>query len=397
MPIVLSAADQLRCEQVLSQCLETGGSIDQLMPFIRSELNGQCAGHVVALLGLQAKAVAKLGAGIWWCTERSLQQATPWQVAQQKSRWMPMGEVFDLCSGIGGDGVWLSRQGDLVAIDCDPTMADMCEANLRLRGVNSTVRCADVLQQDIPTSAAIHIDPDRRPNEKRMTHAAGYLPPIDDVFALVGRQPAALIKVAPAAEIESPIPMLRIWISLALSVREQTLVCGQSIDLAASDLGISMNGETRSAVMPRSAVMLSRDGQSSVYSGVPATRISSVKQPLAFMLDIDPAIRAAGLTECFAGDHGAASLGAPSGFLTSGDPIAHPGVICESVVWSGSCDDRKLRRELRARKAYPRRVKTRGVDHNPNELEKRYRQCGDEPVTLWIGRAGEKRYAVITK
>ena len=33
---------------------------------------------------------------------------------------------------------------------------------------------------------------------------------------------------------------------------------------------------------------------------------------------------------------------------------------------------------------------------DPNVLTKRYRRCGQQPVTLWIGRTTERAYAAIT-
>ena len=71
--------------------------------------------------------------------------------------------------------------------------------------------------------------------------------------------------------------------------------------------------------------------------------------------------------------------------------------VIGEVLWSGSCDDRKLRKELRRRGAYPAVIKVRGTDHDPAQLSKRYRKCGDQPVALWIGRTGSGAYAALTQ
>ncbi len=120
------------------------------------------------------------------------------------------------------------------------------------------------------------------------------------------------------------------------------------------------------------------------------------------LVDPDAAIRAAGLTETFARMHACKILGSPSGFLTCDDsalitPSISPMVVTGTVIWSGSCDDRKLRKELRSRGVYPAIIKVRGTDHDPAMLAKRYRKCGDEPVTLWIGRTGSGVFAAITR
>ena len=67
------------------------------------------------------------------------------------------------------------------------------------------------------------------------------------------------------------------------------------------------------------------------------------------------------------------------------------------VIWSGSCDDRKLRRELRQRDFHPAVIKVRGTDHNPEQLTRKYRKCGEQPVCLWIGRGKDRVVAAITQ
>ncbi len=67
------------------------------------------------------------------------------------------------------------------------------------------------------------------------------------------------------------------------------------------------------------------------------------------------------------------------------------------VIWAGSCDDRKLRRELRSRNVYPDVIKVRGTDHRPETLRKKYRKCGDTPVQLWIGRGKDRVYAALAE
>ena len=129
--------------------------------------------------------------------------------------------------------------------------------------------------------------------------------------------------------------------------------------------------------------------------------MNASEKPLSVLIDPDPSIRAAGLTEAFAHQHGFKLLGPPSGFLTCEDaklitPTTATMAVMGHVIWSGACDDRKLRREFRSRGFFPETVKVRGTDHDPAALARRYRKCGEHPVTLWIGRASDRVVAAIT-
>jgi hypothetical protein len=362
----------------------------------------ELAAMVLATAELNDKAHAKFGDGVWWCTRRSLSQATPYQVANLKARWIQSGRpVFDLCSGIGGDTIAIARSLDhrdslVTAVDRDPIMAAMVSENLRLNMTGATssysVLCDEIQNLEIAANAMIHLDPDRRDEAGRKTRPEDYSPAWNLVERMVDRCDAAIIKLAPAAEIPDRMGRHRIWISLAGSVREQTLLMNQSVQLASLDLGVSLNDSGRSAIA------VNRDGTVSIYSGdLLDNACERSDQPIGYMVDPDAAVRASGLTESFARQHGLKLLGGPAGFLTGENAIENDLAICEPVIWTGSCDDRRLRKKLRSMNCFPWRVKTRGVSQNPNELENRYRQCGEKPVTLWIGKGSKRQYAVMTE
>ena len=201
----------------------------------------------------------------------------------------------------------------------------------------------------------------------------------------------ALVKLAPAADLD-PDPVNsahRCWISLQRTVREQTLLTGLAIDRA----GLKPN--------ERSAAVVRADGTTAWYRTRSCSDepLGTANVPLKVLIDPDPAIRAAGLTESFARDHELRLLHRASGFLTGDEFTSELNLLATvgEVFWTGACDDRKLRRELRAHDVYPQTIKVRGTDHDPAVLVKRYRDCGQTPVTLWIGRAGRRMFAAMTR
>ncbi len=361
---------------------------------LRTDFGDQLADQLLDISALQTKARQKFGEGIWWVTERSLQQATPWQVAALKATWMAEGIVYDLCCGVGGDAMQLALRGPVVAIDSDPVVAKMASANLAQAGTTAQrvqVICEDVLCGVRPQGCSLHIDPDRRSPRGRASAPELYQPAWHDVSRMIAAANSAVIKLAPAARIEVPLERShRCWISLGGSVREQSLICGEAVDRAGADT------ETVSAVK------VGHDGTCHRFAAprpdpFDAAEDSGLQESL---VDPDAAIRAAGLTEAFAEHHGLTSLSGPSGFLTGS--AADAAKLCHlSVVgivrWQGTADDRRIRRELRQRDWYPATIKVRGTDHDPAQLTKRYRTCGERPITLWIGRVRGRVFAAMTE
>ncbi len=136
---------------------------------------------------LLQRAVKKLGPGDWHVTTRSLQQATPWQVAQKKASWFGDEQVFDLCCGLGGDAIALAKRGKVIAVDSDLELTNLTGLNLgQISGPeDAEVWTEDVTTASIPVGASIHIDPDRRVSESRTTQPDHYLPAWPEVCRIV--------------------------------------------------------------------------------------------------------------------------------------------------------------------------------------------------------------------
>lgn len=406
---------RVRCETVIERfCAgDVSGAESELASLCRdvpTQATRRVAEFLQAIVALQPTAHAKLSCPdaidltrphqVWWATEKSLQQATPWQVARVKAGWFGTDPVFDLCCGIGGDAIQLAARGAVTAVELDPLIAAMAGANLSRAtstGSHATVQCGDVTAVGLPRLPQIHLDPDRRGGQTRRSDPNRFEPAWDQVTRLIALSSAAVIKLAPASEVPSgdlpPTEFHRCWISLSGSVREQSLLWGMALQRANLARG------------EKSALVLRADGTSTRFAPdlVAATTTAAIFAGTpAVLVDPNPAVRAARLTEGFANEYGLGLLGGPSGFLGGDEGLIdsvsslRPLAVAAVVKWWGSCDDRKLRKTFRGLNVFPQTIKVRGTDHDPAVLVKRYRQCGDNPVTLWIGRQGKRAFAAIT-
>ncbi len=286
-------------------------------------------------------------------------------------------------------------------------MAAMAQMNLPPTASPSLheVRCDDVTTTELPPAIGIHVDPDRREGDRRSVQVKAFSPTWDEVATLTQHAASAIIKLAPATPLEAcelkviaqDRPMHRCWISLQGSVREQTILLGDVLAAA------NVSGHDRSAISMAADGTWHRylPAHSPAADGEelkPTPRVATRPQP--WLIDPTSAIRAAGLTESFAAEHSLSTLGGPAGFLTSDQQDLNPEIQMMAnigrVLWIGSPQDRKLRRQFRQEGWFPQTIKCRSTGHDPAEMFRRYRDCGDQPVTLWLGRIGKKVYAAVT-
>jgi hypothetical protein len=376
---------------------------------LRKQVGPSVASELLELASLQAKANKKFGDGVWMATARSIEQASDRVVADYKASLVGDRVVIDACGGIGGDAMGFARggfarggfarRGSVVTIDSDPRMTGMASDNLRsTHAENAVAVCADAMRywSMLPVkneSICLHIDPDRRPNERKTSDPSAYLPSLEQVMEMVASSTAAMIKLAPAANLPESIAVSghRRWISYAGTVREQSLLFGEYPDSALVSCGT------------RSAVRLMRDGTHhafrSSHEAMIETDVASAAEPRQSIIDIDPAIRAAGLSAEFACAHSLQCLGDASGFFTTDEFIApsplHQAFEC---AWSGPADLKQIRKQVERFDIAIKTVKVRGTDHDPQVVLKALkpsRTKAEKPATLFIGRQAEHVYAVL--
>ncbi len=331
-------------------------------------------------------------------TRLALEQSTDEWVAHYKaSRFAtpragasPAPMVADLCCGIGGDLMALSRIATAIGIDRDPVAAHLAAVN---GGV--TVRCIDVVDFGFDDIGAWHIDPDRRPAGRRTTSLEWCQPNVATIEQLLARVPHAAVKLAPATivpagwaercELE--------WISRDHECKQLVAWHG--------NLAIAP-GQRRATILFSSSRIVPREHNSAArglaprtLTGHPHQSIPLVGKPDRYVFDVDPAVLAARLTGALAAEHRLAALGAGPTYLSGPRTIDDAALACFEVVDILPLQTRRLAQYLRERSIGQLEIKKRGVDVSPEKLRRDLKLRGSNAATLLIAPIAGRPNAIL--
>lgn len=341
---------------------------------------------VLELAELRPRAQAKFSsAQRMFFTRKSLEQATDFWVADYKaSRLAKRGPVADLCCGIGGDLLALASHTQAVGLDRDPSMVVLAEANLRACGLSAQVQRAEAQQVEVEAYAAWHVDPDRRPEERRTSRVAAGEPSAEALKQLLVRNNAAAIKLAPAAETPSDWQQRseREWISRDRQCRQQ----------------VAWFGNTAEALGQCRATIVYRDGR------VPQSIMGKPDQPLSlatrvgrFVFEPDPAVLAAGLCGHLAAVCQLQPVASGVAYLTTDEARDHPLLAQFEVLDVLPLDMKRLRAIVHERRIGRLEVKKRGLPHDPAEVLRHLRPEGDESATLLLTPTRQGARAILAR
>lgn len=230
---------------------------------------------------LRQKAKAKFAqADVMYFTRELLEMATSEPVAAHRAaRFARYGIVLDLCCGLGGDALALSRVGcKVVAWDTDRLAVELCAANAAALGYDVNVVLHDAMKDDFPQIEATFADPARRHDGRRHLTLADYQPsPVELMARFQPTHPLA-IKMAPGVRVEE-------------------------VDALGGELEfVSLDGELKEAVLwvgefvscRRRASLLTEEGTRTLTDDGSRT-LPELGAIQTYLYDPDPAVVRAGL------------------------------------------------------------------------------------------------------
>jgi hypothetical protein len=357
---------------------------------LRRELSPARTHLVVEQVTLRQRARVKFSAADrMFFTARGLEQATDEVLAAYKAeRFAGRERVFDLCSGIGGDFVALARRQQTIAIDCDPVMTIIAQANARAvlgtDPLQSMAREDDASRTAVRACGAWHIDPDRRAEGRRTTRIERYEPGAESIERLLRENDNAAIKLAPAAVVpEEWLAQAELeWIGRHRECRQLVAWFGE-LALHPGERRATVLGETTT---PQCSVV-----------GRPGDEPPAANRVSRYVFEPDAAVLAAGLGPSLANKYGLERVTAGVGYWTGDASVEDGALACFEVEEMLPHDTRRLRALLHTRKVGRLEIKKRGVDIRPDALRRDLRLAGDAGATLIVTRVDGRVTAILAR
>jgi hypothetical protein len=338
----------------------------------------------------------------WLWTERSLAQASDWWSATYKaSQFKRCGEVVDACCGAGVDCVALAQNAKVTAMDYDPNMCALALANAAAHQQEITAECSEFNLQKAQHLAAsadyMHIDPDRRPAERRTNDGDLFSPTLDEVLHCAEHFKGAMIKLAPSTRMNAELTQkadeqtTRVWLGNMGECRQQLLLTGE---LAGPNSGL------RRAVLAEPTIdetladrqMIATEYESHALSYAACTSTSD-----RFVYDLHAVLHASQLHTAWAAANDLQQLGGEHGYFTGSKQVDSPWAQCFEYLEELPWDDRKIRKWIRSANPGTVEVKNRLVRMDANAFQRRYSGTGALPLTLLVTQLGGRTRAIAAR
>ena len=259
-------------------------------------------------------------------TRRGLEQASGQRLAEYKaSRFQSLKSVADVCCGIGGDLLSLARRDHsddsktevarTIGVEIDELTSLFARKNLEAYSLGqdlADVRQIDFAEFDLSNLDGIHVDPDRRVQE-RTVHGSRFLPSLPDVFQRLPSSCTAAIKVAPATPLASYFPpnVQREWLGDDRECKQQILWVGPETDKPGH----------------RTATHIGKQGevsQISVLESESRPEVTVGKQILRYLYEPHAIVLAAQLNNLIGDRYGLKRFSADVVYLTGDEVVEDP-------------------------------------------------------------------------
>lgn len=367
---------------------------------LRKKCNATQATAVGRLRELRQRATDKLPpqlAASLLATDQLLQQASGAAEASYKAARLAAladrGEVWDLCSGLGVDALAMAAAG------CNVTACDLSDAavlcathNANVAGLAERidVRNIDVTALNLPADDVVHVDPDRRATGRRSVAMAEYSPDETFLRQLVESTAGGCMKLSAALD-ETTLadwPVELEWISRGGTCRQLLAWWGPACQPS----------RRAATVLTNTTNDLNTPSEAASISEPPGNTTEPILGDVGeWILEPDPAVLAADLTDALAAEHGWRRFQPGLDWLTGETPSTTPLASSFRVLREVPGRETDIATALRDLGAGVVEVKPRGVRLDTDGLQRRLRGQGPRSLVVLWTRREERQIAFIAE
>jgi SAM-dependent methyltransferase len=304
-------------------------------------------------------------------TREALEQSSGELPASYRARrFSTLGEIADLCCGIGGDTLAFARAGLTVhGVERDPIRAAMAKANAAVCGLQERIHIheGDATTIPLPATKAAFADPSRRSNGQRHLDPEDYTPSLSAILAHYPAGFPLAVKIAPGVA----------WNSIA--------------DLDAEVEFVSVDGELKECVLwfgplhsaARRATVLPSGSTLFADNQAFTAKNANVQE---YVFDPDPAVVRAGLAGQLAKELGIESIDSKVAIFTGREAIGSPFLTSFRVEWATRFHLAKLREHLNANQVGRVTMIKRGSSIDSDEMMRKLKLTGGEHRVVILAR-----------
>jgi len=349
---------------------------------LRTRFGPELAATALTQATLRRQARTKFGeaAAEMFFTRAGLEQATRPEVADHHaSRFVEAGvrRVLDLGCGIGSDSLAFVRAGlEVVAVEVDPTTAEVAQVNLAGRAEVICADASDVAEQLMTAGVGVFCDPARRDDRGRVWRVEDFTPPWSTVMELLDGRRTAGVKLGPALP-HSLIPdaVEAEWITHRGETVEVTLWAGTGAN----------PGRRSALIMPNARLT------------VTAAPPLPVRDLGRYLYEPAGAVIRAGAIADLGAQLAAGLLDPQVAYLTSDQLCSTPFAVAFEVRQRLPFHLKALRNWVRQAQIGVLEIKKRGIDVDPAELRRRLRLAGSNSATMVISRTPSGAIAALVE
>jgi hypothetical protein len=336
-------------------------------------------------------------------TRESLEQASDPTVAAWRAGRLADTDVYDLCSGVGGDAIAIARAAHTVtAVDLDAARLVLLEHNAAVYGLDIPTRVGDALDLEVPRDHLVHVDPARRRDGSRIGDPRRTQPPVDLLVTAHTAAPGRAIVLAPGTDADHPalgpdveVEYLQLGDDLVEAVAWSGVLRSAGVTASATVLPRPATpgaGPDAGAVVPASTVYLQRVGERG-----PMLAVGPVA---SHVVEVVPAAIRARLHDEIGAGIGAHRVARRRALLTVGHlPPASPWYRARPVIDVLPARPAPIRRWLSASDHGPMELVLHGVSADPTAW---WRQLGRPPrgpggIRIELVRRDEDAIAIVTE
>ena len=375
--------------QLAYELLDQGKSEIAVQKMLREKIGDLTYSRaVMRQVNLRKKARVKFRrADRMFFDELALQQSSSEILADYKAKRFPnLAPIEDWCCGIGGDLIGLARQSqNCKGFELSPVLARFAQTNLERNQLQAKVICNDVSQQKPNANTWIHIDPARRVGKAKTVQIDKFSPSLETLEQVVEHSAGACIKLAPATKIPlawSPRVEMQ-WLQHQGECKQLLVWSGElARNPGQNSVAVIEAGKSYDLIEPKRDSLID---------------VRRCREALPFIYEPVSAIKVAGMVEHLADLVRGQVLDSNPTYVVSDNHVTTPFASLFRLERQSSTNLSRLAKDIQELNPAQIEFKCRPPLLKLNDVQKRIKLSGSQPLTVIAARVGGKSRVWLTR